>query len=140
MAKRTHYGALDCSGFVRIVYGYRSGYPLQYTPRARGALPRRAVMMAERGPGVLIIPDSGKQVTDFDRLQAGDLLFFDADPGDGPVVDHVGMYLGIDSAGRRRFVSSRKVANGPTLGDVGAASVLDGSGLYASGFRSARRL
>jgi hypothetical protein len=34
----------------------------------------------------------------------------------------------------------RKGANGPTLGDVRGASLLDGPGLYARSFRSARRL
>ena len=34
-AKHAHYGALDCSGFVRIVYGYRAGYPLEYAPTDR---------------------------------------------------------------------------------------------------------
>jgi len=139
-AQRTHYGALDCSGFVRVVYGYRSGYPPEYAPPTGKALPRRAVMMAAASPGVLLIPDAGHQITDFDRLQAGDLVFFDADPGDGPAIDHVGIYLGIDSQGRHRFMSSRKTANGPTLGDLGGTSLLDGSGLYAHGFRAARRL
>jgi len=140
MPKPTHLGALDCSGFIRAVFGYRSGYPLEFAPATGHALPRRAIMMAESGPGVVVIADDGRHDTDLDRLQAGDLLFFDADPGDGPAIDHVGIYLGIDSAGRHRFMSSRKTANGPTLGDVGGASVLDGTGLYASAFRSARRL
>ena len=78
--------------------------------------------------------------TGLDRLHVGDLVFFDADPDDGPALDHVGMYLGRDSAGHRRFISSRKGANGPTMGDVKGASILDGTGLYARAFRSARRL
>jgi len=139
-AKPSHYGALDCSGLVRMVFGYRSGYPLEFAPPTGTALPRRAIMMAERSPGVSLIPDTGHQITDFELLQAGDLLFFDADAGDGPAIDHVGIYLGIDSNGKHRFVSSRKTANGPTLGDLGGASILDGSGLYATGFRAARRL
>jgi hypothetical protein len=50
------------------------------------------------------------------------------------------MYLGIDSGGHHRFISSRKTANGPTLGDTGGRSILDGTGFYAVAFRSARRL
>jgi hypothetical protein len=73
-------------------------------------------------------------------LQTGDLVFFDADPSDDPAIDHVGMFLGRDEAGRSRFISSRKSPNGPTLGDVHGASLLDGTGLYARSFRSARRL
>jgi cell wall-associated NlpC family hydrolase len=91
--------------------------------------------MAEGRFGVPIDPASMP-----DGLQAGDLVFFDADPIDGPAIDHVGMFIGVDSVGNRRFISSRKGANGPTLGDVRGASVLDGPGLYAKSFRSARRL
>ena len=84
--------------------------------------------------------DSTVQVTDFSRLQPGDLVFFDADAGDGPQVDHVGIYLGPDTGGHHRFLSSRKSANGPTLGDTSGKSLLDGTGLYAKSFRAARRL
>jgi hypothetical protein len=133
-------GALDCSGFVRMVYGYRSGYPLEIGDPTGQALPRRAVMMAGSGPGVPLLPDTGRQVTEFAPLQGGDLVFFDADPNDGPQVDHVGIYLGVDSHGGHRFLSSRKTANGPTFGDVGGASLLDGEGLYAHAFRTAKRL
>ncbi|HEX6870939.1 MAG TPA: NlpC/P60 family protein [Micromonosporaceae bacterium] len=137
---RDRYGALDCSGFVRMVYGYRSGYPMEFMTPTGTALPRRAVMMAEHGPGIVVVPDSAARAAHMDRLQPGDLVFFDVDPSDGTKVDHVGIYLGIDSSGRRRFVSSRKANDGPTLGDTGGVSLLDGTGLYARGFRSARRL
>jgi cell wall-associated NlpC family hydrolase len=135
-----HAGALDCSGFVRMVYGYRSGYPLEWGEPTGRALPRRAVMMAGRGPGVVVVPNNGEQPADIDALLPGDLLFFDVDPNDGPAIDHVGIYLGPDSGGRPRFVSSRKLANGPTMGDLGGASLLTGGGYYAKGWRSAKRL
>jgi cell wall-associated NlpC family hydrolase len=90
--------------------------------------------------GVSITFAPGAAATAHEGLQAGDLVFFDADPEDGAAIDHVGMYLGRDERGHRRFISSRKGANGPTLGDVRGASILDGPGLYAKGFRSARRL
>jgi cell wall-associated NlpC family hydrolase len=134
-ANPDHLGSLDCSGFVRMVFGYRSGYPLAWAPSSGPALPRRAVQMAA-GPGVALVPEFG----DWHALQAGDLVFFDADAGDGPAIDHVGVYLGPDAGGRPRFLSSRKTANGPTMGDLGGASVLTGSGLYPRTFRKAKRL
>lgn len=131
-------GSLDCSGFTRMVWGYRGGIPLILSPNGV-ALPRRAYQQHTSAPGVLTI-DSTVQVTDFSRLQPGDLVFFDADAGDGTQVDHVGTYLGPDTGGHHRFISSRKGANGPTLGDTNGKSLLDGTGLYARAFRAARRL
>jgi cell wall-associated NlpC family hydrolase len=89
---------------------------------------------------VVPVADTGAQVTDLRRLQPGDLVFFDASSDDGTAIDHVGVYLGLDGGGRHRFVSSRKSADGPTMGDLRGASVLDGSGFYARAFRSTRRL
>ena len=74
------------------------------------------------------------------RLQIGDLLFFDLDPVDGPLLDHSAIFLGVDSAGRPRFISSRKHYNGPTMGDKNGASVLTGDGVLAQAFRLARRI
>jgi hypothetical protein len=37
-------------------------------------------------------------------------------------------------------VSSRRRADGPTLGDLGGTSVLDDGGHYARSFRAAKRL
>jgi hypothetical protein len=140
MAEKLH--SLDCSGYMRMLWGMRAGLPLASTGAApgAGALPRRAVQMAVAPFGVPISIDAAAAVTADAGLQAGDLVFFDADPGDGPAIDHVGMYVGKDERGGRRFISSRKGANGPTLGDVRGASILDGPGLYAKALRSARRL
>ena len=63
---------------------------------------------------------NASQVKDFSSVRIGDLLFFDADPDDGTRIDHVGMYLGLDAGNHHRFISSRKGANGPTLGDYKA--------------------
>jgi cell wall-associated NlpC family hydrolase len=137
------FGSLDCSGFVRMVFGYRGGMAMTLARDANGtALPRRAVQMAASAPGVLTIPDSGTRVSaaDLARLAPGDLVFFDVSTDDGTLIDHVGIYLGKDTAGNHRLISSRKTANGPTLGDSGGRSVLNGSGLYAVGFRAARRV
>lgn len=139
---------LDCSGFVRMVWGFRRHAPnnAPAMPLARAAsvdgkaLPRRAVQMAARAPGVLIERNRGVQLHDLSRLTVGDLVFFDADTDDGARIDHVGLYLGVDSDGHHRFLSSRKGANGPTLADVRGKSILDGNGLYARGLRAVRRL
>jgi cell wall-associated NlpC family hydrolase len=134
--------SLDCSGYVRMLWGYRGGLPLARGRVTDGsAIPRRAVQIAASAPGVVIIaPGAAAPADNLDRLQPGDLVFFDADPNDGPAIDHVGMLVGRDTAGHWRFISSRKGANGPTLGDTRGASLLDGTGLYARSFRSARRL
>jgi hypothetical protein len=131
--------SLDCSGYMRLVWGYRAGLPLAHGPSDQ-ALARRAVQMAASTFGVTIIAAGEPLEGRLDRLQPGDLLFFDADPEDGPAIDHVGMLLGPDEGGHLRFISSRKGPNGPTLGDAHGASLLDGTGLYARAFRAARRL
>lgn len=136
------FGSLDCSGFVRMVFGYRSGMGL--SDDMDGVhLPRRAVMQAASAPGLMIIADSGARATAYGDLQIGDLVFFDVSKNDGAQIDHVGIYLGVDSQGHFRFISSRKGANGPTMGDVQGASRLDPVGsnpVYSVGFRAARRL
>jgi hypothetical protein len=55
-------------------------------------------------------------------------------------VDHVGIHLGTDTTGRRRFLSSRKTVDGPTLSDLGGASVLDGTGVYARTLHTVHRI
>src|SRR5262245_29589683 len=141
---------LDCSGFIRMVWGYRhslQGYgyedraPLCLKPQpSHSAIPRRAFEICAAATGVTIVPNTNVQVKDFSPLGIGDLVFFDADDSDGTRIDHVGMYLGRDGGKRYRFISSRKGANGPTLGDTNGKSVLDGTGLYARSFRAVRRL
>lgn len=133
------FGAVDCSGYVRMVFGYRSGVPVVLQPDGV-ALPRRAVQMDDSAPGVTVVPHTGTRPSDLAGLQPGDLVFFDASTDDGTLIDHVGIHLGLDSAGAPRFLSSRKGADGPTMGDVRGRSTLSGSGLYATSFRSARRL
>lgn len=130
--ERRQLGCMDCSGYVRMVYGYHSKMALCRAPRAdRAAIPRHAHEIANRAPGVKIPRDD---------TAPGDLVFFDADAGDGGQIDHVGIYMGVDTKGHRRFISSRKRADGPTMGDTGGKSILDGDGLYAGTFRKVRRL
>jgi cell wall-associated NlpC family hydrolase len=88
---------------------------------------------------VALIPNTGKRVTDYDALQPGDLVFFEVE-GSVDELDHAGIYLGIDSDGRHRFMSSRERANGPTFGDLGGTSLLDDNGMYSKAWRAARRL
>ena len=137
-ADRRRYGAVDCSGFVRLVYGYRMGLPLLNVNEAGPGLPRRAYAMAEFAPGKVIVSNTGERATSYDRLQPGDLVFFDI--SGGPQIDHAGIYLGRDSVGHHRFISSRARANGPTLGDRGGTSLLDDGGYYSRAFRTAKRL
>lgn len=133
-------GDLDCSGYVRMVYGYRMGYPVRSQNTAGVGLPRRAFAMNQFGPGVAIAADKGTQVRDLNKMQSGDLVFFNLDGTDGPQADHSGIYLGLDDSGHHRFLSSRSKANGPTLGDFGGPAILDGGGYFATKFRSVRRL
>lgn len=132
-------GSLDCSGFMRMLWGVRNHVPLTLDPNGTH-LPRRAVQQLASAPGRVVIPNRGSKVEDLSRLQPGDLVFFDASDDDGTDIDHVGMYLGRDDAGAHRFVSSRKAIDGPTMGDFRGRSTLDGTGLYATAFRATRRL
>ena len=142
---------LDCSGYIRMVWGYRhhlpnAGYPdqvpLSRVPRAGLTLPRRSFQIYTEGTGVIIIPNAGTQVASDvieSHLGIGDLVFFDRadDPG---LLDHVGMYVGQDAAGDYRFISSRKTIDGPTFADVGGKAILNGTLTYARTFRAARRI
>ncbi|MEV5438676.1 NlpC/P60 family protein [Streptomyces sp. NPDC052682] len=137
-------GNLDCSGYTRMVYGYHLGVPLAAGEDTSGTrLPRTSRHMAEHAPGVLIARTDGTTPPTASQLQPGDLVFFNADSGDdnpAPTVDHVGIHLGTDASGRRRFLSSRKTVNGPTLSDLGGPSLLDGTGTYARTLHTVRRV
>ena len=103
-------------------------------------MPHCAFEMYDDAPGVVIVRNTTAQVKDFSRIGIGDLIFFDADESDGTQIDHIRVYLGLDAENHYRFISSRKGANGPTLGDYKGKSILDGTGLYARAFRAVRRL
>ncbi|MEU8764403.1 NlpC/P60 family protein [Streptomyces sp. NPDC048659] len=118
--------SLDCSGYVRMVYGFHMKLPLLHensAPDLRG-LPRTSTRQAGSGPGVKIA-DGGTSAPPLDGLRIGDVVFFDPDT-DPSAGGHIGIYAGQDHHGLRRFLSSRKTPNGPTLADVGGRSVLDG--------------
>ncbi|WP_141355873.1 NlpC/P60 family protein [Streptomyces sp. 6-11-2] len=139
-------GNLDCSGYTRMVYGYHMGVPMAAKADTSGTrIPRQSRDMADHTPGVLIDRTDGVRPPAANLLQPGDLVLFNADSGDDgdlrtATVDHVGIYLGRDAAGKRRFLSSRKTVNGPTMADLAGASLLDGTGLYAESLHTVRRV
>ena len=135
--------ALDCSGFLRIVLGYRMGYPMFGKNETEGdGLQRQVQGMVDHAPGVLLEEDTGDKPGSLDRVTEnmlpGDIVFFETDGEPG--LDHSGFYMGKDSQGKHRFMSSRDTINGPTMGDVAGPSILDGNGLFANKFRAVRRL
>jgi NlpC/P60 family protein len=137
--------SVDCSGYLRLVYGYRARYPLRAANDSGDGLPRTADAMARSDVGVDVIKLQGpspwyERPKNIDVLQPGDLLFFKMDHRTGNHMDHSAIYLGSDTEGHKVFVSSRKEQNGPTIGDKGGVSRLDGNGFYAGLFRSAKRL
>ena len=115
-------------------------YRCRFALRNGSALPRRAVEMYHCAPGLILAADNGSQLEDFEHIDIGDLVYFDGSDDDGDDIDHVGMYLGTDTGGHHRFISSRKTPDDPTFADYGGSSVLDGAGHYAKAFRAIRRL
>lgn len=132
-------GGMDCSGFIRQVYGRHMGIPMSFDLNYDGInLPRRSADIGPSGPGILIANTSGSAPA-LTGLQVGDYLGFAlSDSTDGELT-HSGIYLGTDTGGNPRFISSRKVCNGPTMSDLGGASILNGTGTYATGLRTIRR-
>ncbi|GLF96858.1 NlpC/P60 family protein [Streptomyces yaizuensis] len=134
-------GCLDCSGYVRMVYGYHLGVGVAHfdDTTSPDLLPRTSAGMAQRAPGVRIAHNAGAKPS-LTGLRVGDLVFFDAeDTGNG--IDHVGIYLGRDSRNNvPRFLSSRKTPNGPTAADLGGDSTLEGTGTYATTLRTVHRI
>lgn len=130
---------LDCSGFVRMIYGRNMGIPMSFDLNYDGLnLPRRSADIGPTGPGTIIANTTGSPPS-LTSLQIGDYLGFSlSDATDGELT-HSGIYLGLDTGGNPRFISSRKVCNGPTMSDLGGASLLNGAGTYASGLRTIRR-
>jgi len=126
-----------------MVYGYRHGLPLTLTTFDGLAIPRVSSNIAIFGPGVVIATGSGAPPTNTSALQPGDIVCFDADTSNPDEeegqIDHNGMYIGVDTNGKRRFISSRKTISGPTISDLGGPSILDGTGLYARSLRLVRR-
>ncbi|MER5960898.1 NlpC/P60 family protein [Streptomyces sp. NPDC002057] len=140
-------GNLDCSGFVRMVYGHHMGIPMVLHKKYNGLnLPRESKRQATSGPGTVVAKGTDAPPS-LAALRVGDVVFFDAptDPADNEatagVVDHTGIYVGRDQHGKLRFVSSRRTPNGPTMADLGAKSILNGAptDLYTKSLRVIRR-
>lgn len=134
---------LDCSGYIRLVFGYRMGMTSYRTndPESAAGLPRSAYAMADRAQSVTIAsprkPDEAPK--DLDKVQAGDVVFFalhDEDPG---LITHSGIVIGKDNEGRTRFASARSTINGPTIGDVAGDGVID-NGYFGDRLRRIVRL
>lgn len=146
-AETAQVGCLDCSGYVRMVFGLRGGMPLQNTPVLPNRIPRVSfnISINPYTPGIIVFNNLTKPSTsELNRLQPGDLVAFDADTSnpneEEGQIDHVGIYLGVDINGDKRFVSGRKSCNGPTFSDIGGTSKLNGTtALYAKSLRAARR-
>ncbi|MFD3870346.1 C40 family peptidase [Streptomyces sp. NPDC058623] len=142
--EKAKHRSLDCSGYIRTIFGYRGRFPLMPTDANGSGLSRTANGMARAKTGVDILPLKGVGPQDrpasIDVLQPGDLVFFKLDTRTKDRLDHTGMYLGNDTDGHKIFISSREEANGPTIGDKGGASRLDGNSYYAAALRSAKRL
>ena len=130
-----------------MVYGYRLGLPLSLTNLDGIHIPRVSGDISISGPGTVIIPHSGASAplpSEYTKLLPGDIIGFDADTTNPEEVegqiDHIGIYLGQDSEGRLRFVSSRQSPDGPTFADIAGYSYFDtGTSLYARSMRTARR-
>ncbi|MFH9692627.1 hypothetical protein [Streptomyces globisporus] len=134
-------GCMDCSGYVRMVYGYHMGIPMVRLQDFDGInLPRITKDIGPSGPGVIVAQAEGA-APPLTGLQIGDVPLFDADSDDAVSgqLDHNGIYLGPDQNGHHRFANSRKTPNGPTFADVGGSSRLDGTGTYATTLRLIRR-
>lgn len=132
---------MDCSGFVRMIYGFHMGIPMVRNLNIDGTnLPRQTMNIGPDGPGVIVAQGVGTPPS-LAGMQIGDVPHFDA-TSDGETegqIDHNGIYLGVDQNGNMRFINSRKTPNGPTFGDLGGASVLNGSGTYTTSLRIIRR-
>lgn len=133
------YRKLDCSGYLRLIYGYRSGITLSDETDGRDGLPRTAQAMATKGQSVLVA--SGENESEapqrLNRLLPGDLVFFAL--RSETHLSHSGIYIGDDQDGHMRFLSSRTSINGPTFGDYRARSILD-DGIFERRLRRVIRL
>lgn len=142
----SQFGDMDCSGFVRMLYGYRGTpltIPLTLSGTSGDAIPRTSYNQYLHGTGVILIANTESPVdpSDLDVLQPGDILFFDSSSRDTPGnINHVGIYMGEDTKGHKRFISSLPSSDGPAYGrSSGSDFILDGSGFWAGALRAARR-
>jgi hypothetical protein len=133
------YRKLDCSGFLRLIYGYRSGIAISDQNDGTDGLPRTAQAMATNSQAVTIAAgDTDAQAPKtLEHLEPGDLVFFAL--RSDTHMSHSGIYIGDDQDGHLRFISSRTQINGPTFGDYRAKSILD-TGVFRHRLRRVIRL
>jgi hypothetical protein len=131
---------LDCSGYIRMVYGYRGGLPLARGAESTEGLPRTARGMARYRDAVRIAEGDAddKAPESLNGIMPGDLLFF-ALHDDETTITHSGIYIGDDQNGDQRFVSSRTSQNGPTFGDFNTKSIFN-TGYFRRRLRRVIRL
>ncbi|MDI1478396.1 hypothetical protein [Polyangium sp. y55x31] len=164
-------GKLDCSGYMRLVFGERTNFvhdgvraKIPLSLHEAGAIPRTSREQYRSGPGKILVPfrteppgaerfHGEPTAEELSAIEIGDLVFFDTDclydvptPScgtDWTTISHVGLYVGQDAAGDRRFISSRIVADGPTVANTGGFSIFNATPgvphAYPTWFRAARR-
>lgn len=149
-------GMLDCSGYMRMIWGYRNNFTAQsYYANIEltgGLIDDKLTRTSEDQYNG---PTAGTKIIDFrpgcptpddlGKLRVGDLVFFDINGNGGSsytAIDHDGMYVGRDAQGDYRFISSRTSTGVSMRGDT--ESILNCSGSVSSSwpgwFRGARRL
>lgn len=133
------YRKLDCSGYLRLVYGYRAGIRLSAGTSGDDGLPRTAQAMATNSPSRTIAAGdtAGEAPKSLDNLLPGDLVFFAL--RSDTHMSHSGIYVGKDQDGHMRFISSRTQINGPTFGDFRSRSIID-TGIFRQRLRRVIRL
>lgn len=132
----------DSAGFVRSVFGLALRMEMSDDPEFPGVrIPRSISDIMASGPGVILFQGAVKPTEgQLALLRPGDVVSFVATPGfEEGQEDHIGIYLGVDDQGGMRFISSRRIADGPSFTDIGGPAILNGSGLYATALRAARR-
>ena len=171
-AEPAQLGKLDCSGYMRLVFGERTNFvhegvdtriPLSLHERA-GSIPRTSREQYRSGPGKIVVPfrteppgaapfHGEPTPEELAAIEVGDLVFFDTAceydalvpscGADWTTISHIGLYVGEDALGNRRFLSSRIVADGPTVANTGGFSIFNAtpgvSHAYPRWFRAARR-
>ncbi|MDI1478397.1 hypothetical protein [Polyangium sp. y55x31] len=152
-ADTTQIGKLDCSGFLRLIFGHHANFvyggveakiPMSWY--VAGTLTRASKDQYQSGPGKIIVPfrtqptgaaafNGAPSATELSAIQVGDIVFFDsscdysvASPScgtDWTTISHTGIYVGRDSSNNARFLSSRSTADGPTVANTGGWSVFN---------------
>ena len=149
----TQLGKLDCSGFLRLVFGERTNFvynlvnaKVPMSLYVSGTLTRASRDQYQLGPGKIIVPfrtqptgaaafQGAPSSTELATIQVGDVVFFDSDcdytvtsPSCGTTsasIGHAGIYVGRDSSNNARFLSARSTADGPTVANTGGWSVFN---------------